>query len=262
MFPWMKPRGLAESTLIMLATLLSGNSAAAHIRMLSPQARYGDAQKVGPCGVAGGERGPTELVLTPGATLELVFEEYINHPSHYRVSFDDDGDDDFRDPAGYDDYYSHPSVLLDAIADEETPGPRTLRVQLPDVECERCTLQLVQVMYDKPPYTTPGNDLYYQCVNLALRASADDGDFDAGSTDAGAWGDASMPGREDPEVDAMSQDDPLDGSTPSPGAPLPTAGGTHGSCAVAAARTTAGGALASLMMVVVASCALGSRRYG
>lgn len=42
-------------------------------------------------------------------------------------------------------------------------------MQLPDVECDNCTLQAIQVMYDKPPYVTPGNDLYYQCADLVLR---------------------------------------------------------------------------------------------
>ena len=45
------------------------------------------------------------------------------------------------------------------------------QVTLPDVECERCTLQLIQVMTDKAPYGD-GNDLYYQCADLALRADA------------------------------------------------------------------------------------------
>src|SRR5690606_6077325 len=39
---------------------------------------------------------------------------------------------------------------------------------LPDIECESCTLQVVQVMYDKKPYGD-GNDLYYQCADIALR---------------------------------------------------------------------------------------------
>jgi hypothetical protein len=42
-------------------------------------------------------------------------------------------------------------------------------VTLPDLVCDNCTLQVIQVMYDKPPYTTPGNDIYYQCADLVLR---------------------------------------------------------------------------------------------
>jgi MYXO-CTERM domain-containing protein len=34
-------------------------------------------------------------------------------------------------------------------------------------------------MYDKPPYSLPGNDLYYQCADLILREGG------AGAEDAG-----------------------------------------------------------------------------
>jgi hypothetical protein len=39
-------------------------------------------------------------------------------------------------------------------------------------------------MYDKPMYTTPGNDIYYQCADLVLREGGTAPGTDAG-TDAG-----------------------------------------------------------------------------
>jgi hypothetical protein len=39
-------------------------------------------------------------------------------------------------------------------------------------------------MTDKPPYTTPGNDIYYQCADLVLRSGSAPPGPDAG-TDAG-----------------------------------------------------------------------------
>ncbi|MCU0699312.1 MAG: hypothetical protein MUC96_22630, partial [Myxococcaceae bacterium] len=65
--------------------------AAAHIALRSPLVRYAD-QKVGPCG-----RGATDLrtsrvtTFTAGDTIEVVWDETINHPGHYRISFDVDG---------------------------------------------------------------------------------------------------------------------------------------------------------------------------
>jgi hypothetical protein len=44
-------------------------------------------------------------------------------------------------------------------------------------------------MYDKPMYTTPGNDIYYQCADLVLRESGTAPGTDAG-TDADADADA------------------------------------------------------------------------
>jgi hypothetical protein len=62
--------------------------------------------------------------------------------------------------------------LLDGIPDTPGGGQSSVTVTLPDVECERCTLQVIQVMDDKPPYMVPGNDIYYQCADLVLRRAA------------------------------------------------------------------------------------------
>lgn len=155
--------------------------AAAHLGLSWPPSRHGaDVLKRGPCGVTGSQRGEVVTVLEPGAQLDLVWDEYVDHPGHFRVAFDVDGDDDFVDPPCLSgcrsrqpviELYSTPGVLLDGIADTPRGGPGGVRVTLPDVECEGCTLQVIQVMYDKPPYTLPGNDIYYQCADLALRRS-------------------------------------------------------------------------------------------
>ncbi|MGB8332447.1 MAG: SCE4755 family polysaccharide monooxygenase-like protein [Polyangiales bacterium] len=163
---------LFPAGLLIALVSLSPLNARAHLGLDSPPSRYGpDVLKTGPCGAAGGER--TELVTyyEPGATIEVHWDEYVDHPGHYRISFDDDGDDDFVDPASMTELYSNDTVLLDAIADKGA-GDRdyVATVTLPDVTCDNCTLQVIQVMYDKPPYTTPGNDIYYQCADLVLRA--------------------------------------------------------------------------------------------
>jgi len=145
--------------------------AAAHIQLDEPMARYTD-QKKGPCGRADDPgRSDRVTVYEPGQKIVLKWRETVNHPGHYRVSFDEDGQDDFKDPSDFMDYYSNPAVIMDEIADKRG-GEYQVEVQLPDVTCERCTLQVVQVMYDKPPYTVGGNDLYYQCADIALRRAA------------------------------------------------------------------------------------------
>jgi hypothetical protein len=147
----------------------------AHLRMAAPAPRHGgDGLKVGPCGEAASTRGEQVTTLRPGSTLRPEWDETISHPSHYRISFDPDGHDDFEDPPEMQAYESNDAVLLDAIPNEG--GPHFVRdVELPDVECERCTLQLIQVMYDKPPYEVGGNDIYYQCADLVLSRSAPEG---------------------------------------------------------------------------------------
>jgi len=179
--------------------------ASAHLGLTSPTSRYGpDVLKTGPCGTSGGQRTGNVTTYEPGETIEVSWEEYIDHPGHYRIAFDEDGDDDFVDPSTMMELYSNDAVLLDGIADQGAAERDYLvTVTLPDVTCDNCTLQVIQVMYDKPPYTTPGNDIYYQCADLVLRTGSPptDGGTDAGTdagNDAGAGTDAGLDPGADP----------------------------------------------------------------
>lgn len=145
--------------------------ASAHLDLTWPTSRYGPEElKPGPCGLAGGERSGNVTYFEAGETIDVRWDEYVDHPSHYRIAFDADGDDDFVDPPTMMDFYTNDAVLLDNIADKG-PGDRyySATVTLPEITCDNCTLQVIQVMYDKaPPYTTPGDDIYYQCADLVL----------------------------------------------------------------------------------------------
>lgn len=61
-------------------------------------------------------------------------------------------------------------MLKDFIAD----GTSSTQVTLPNIECTTCTLQFIQVMADKPPYTTDllSDDVYFNCADLTLSATA------------------------------------------------------------------------------------------
>lgn len=167
--------------ILSIAALLSGVSvttAYAHIQLDFPPQRYTD-QKFGPCGrSADPGRGEIITVFEPGQTIMVTWRETINHPGHFRISFDADGQDDFFDPATEDACDTGLPVLADCIADLPGGGMTGMAVTLPNIECENCTLQVIQVMTDKLPYGD-GNDLYYQCADIALRAG---GGPDAGPT--------------------------------------------------------------------------------
>ncbi len=154
------------------AVSFAAATASAHLTMDAPTNRYGEQQKQPPCGVTDGLPSETVTVFEPGETITVTWRETINHPSHYRISFSPNGDQDFVDPATADEMYSNEYVLLDGIPDVADPN-YAIEVTLPDVECETCVLQVIQVMYDKPPYTIPGNDIYYNCSDLALRVGGD-----------------------------------------------------------------------------------------
>jgi len=181
---------LAATTLVFVLPAL----AHAHLDLDDPPSRYGrDELKYSPCGITGGRRSDIVTTLESGATIEIQWNEYIDHPGHYRIAFDDDGDDAFAEPVCLEncDSRTDPTpptfqfdtalpVLMDGIADRNTFGrdpSYTATVTLPDVECENCTLQVIQVMYDKRPYTSglTSDDVYYQCADLVLRRAATDG---------------------------------------------------------------------------------------
>jgi len=181
--------------LLGVALGVASTPALAHLELTSPVSRYGRAVlKDGPCGQTGGQRTTNVTVLRPGATLEVAWNEYINHPGYFRIAFDEAGDDSFRDPVctsgcdgrtpTFEPAADDETILLDDIPDTRG-GDSVVSVTLPDVECDTCTLQVIQVMFDKPPQTSPGNDIYYQCADLVLsRDAADAGPVagDAGET--------------------------------------------------------------------------------
>lgn len=172
--------------------LLPAGGALAHIDLDAPADRGCTNQKSGPCGGDCDSRSSNVTVLEPGSTITVRWTETVDHPGHYRISFDDDGADAFEDPATADDIQENPTfpVLLDGIEDRSGGGQYESQVTLPDIECDNCTLQLIQVMTDasKAPYGD-GNDIYYRCADFTLRRGAGNGD--AGPTpapDAGPGG--------------------------------------------------------------------------
>lgn len=164
---------LASMTGFTLA--LASSTALAHVQIRAPRQRHED-QKYGPCGVTGGTRSQNVCSFRPGATITVAWDETIDHPGHFRIAFDEDGVDGLIDPTGYEDFDNSPAVLEDNIPDRDVSGADSaysMQVTLPDVECQNCTLQLIQVMTDKMPWGPGGgNDIYYQCADIVLSASA------------------------------------------------------------------------------------------
>jgi hypothetical protein len=217
-----------------LSTSMVAAEASAHVCMVAPLSRVGanctsgSPQKDGPCGIA--DRGSNVTVFRPGETITVKLNETIGHESHYRIAFNPSGDD-FEDPTSKDDKNGeHPFVLKDNITDEAVDDgfpdnasiTQSVQVTLPSMLCENCTLQLIQVMYDKggngfggddgPGGKADNDDIYYACADIALRGEPVGPGADGGVT----TGDASVPG------DASTTND-------AGGAPSGGAGGASGS---------------------------------
>jgi Copper acquisition factor BIM1-like len=188
-----------------LIGLLMGTStvvAAAHVRLEFPIPRYpipaledGSNLKQAPCGTVGDHRttDPSRIsTFRPGEAITVRFKETIDHPGHYRIAFDDDGQDAFVEPASFTDIQAAPvlPILQDGIADK-AGGEYQVNITLPNVECTNCTLQLIQVMTDKAPYVVNTDDVYHQCADIVLSSGATTTDAGTGSDgDAGAAGGA------------------------------------------------------------------------
>lgn len=198
--------------LLSSALWLAAASAHAHIRLDGAgthESRDGDAQKAAPCGTANSKRGTKIYTYEPGETIEVSVSEYVPHPGYFRIAFDQDGDDSFKDPVSIDpidttrqnqgatdndkgsDFCNNETVLMDNVDPHLSAGlsgltnPKvwTWQVKLPDVECDNCTLQILQIMEDPAGHGAfdGKSDIYHQCVDIVLKRK------DGAATPTGAF---------------------------------------------------------------------------
>jgi hypothetical protein len=187
-------RASALAGATFLVTVLWGFVAQAHFSLErggTHVSRYGDGEiKAGPCGRANGGRGTNIYTYAPGETITIRWVEFVPHPGYYRVAFDEDGDDGFMDPrtvippnrscnlgethCGANDFYNNHTVLLDDLG-RHSSAPFNqeyeYEVTLPDVECDNCTLQVIQVIGLPDPLD--GGDLATRVLHGEREAGVD-----------------------------------------------------------------------------------------
>ncbi len=88
-------------------------------------------------------------------------------PPKFRIAFDDAGQD-FPTPVGAHDTSTLP-LFLDGVLTGRG-GLQTKEIALPNIECDNCTLQMLQYLSPGPPY--PAGSFYYQCADITLSAGA------------------------------------------------------------------------------------------
>jgi len=156
----MQKTNTALSTSIILSgiLLIFSQSAVSHVRwsltgLVKPRSNSTGLKEPAPCG--GVARTQTPVVLKSGNTIDVQFEETINHPGYFRIAFSPASD------TGFDE-----NIIIANIP--EVPATRfyTQTISLPDIECNDCTLQLIQVMTDRSP---PSN--YYSCADIQLTSN-------------------------------------------------------------------------------------------
>ena len=199
--------------------------ASAHIHLTSPLSRTdaagGDPQKAQHCGGTPGRIAGRVQTFRPGDTITVTWAETIPHPGHFRIAFQPNGETfgippvapgeclkgngqsgcpggNCNFPTGNQegvDPNNGSIVLKDLIAD----GTLSTTVTLPNMECSNCTLQFIQLMTDKCPYTDDVNsdDIYFNCADITLSNSAP-AQPDAGvPTDGGTGDGGNNPGTGD-----------------------------------------------------------------
>jgi len=188
---------------------------------MTEQDNLGNPQKTAPCGGDATLTGEISQ-FNAGDTITISIDETIYHPGHYRVALaindpselpdappvtpgpgDECAETVIQDPAVY-------PVLADGMIPHDAPfaGPQSFEVTLPDdVECENCTLQVIQYMrqHGAPCF-------YYHCAEIAIAADpsqADTGDDDDDDATTGGAADSSGDGT-DPTADDDDDDAPGD----------------------------------------------------
>lgn len=178
---------------MLLSSAVGGD---AHFKLLEPASWLvsndrGDPQKAAPCGGDAKDKGtPSNIVgsAVGGQKLRLRVLETIYHPGHYRVALAVNSRDELppdpvtttRDSAKgpwsvWAVVQSPPQmpVLADGLFPHYTrpTAPQTFEgeIQLPNITCAKCTLQIVQWMAEHG-YNNPGGYSYHHCADLAITA--------------------------------------------------------------------------------------------
>jgi len=171
-------------------------SAAPHFKLLEPTSwlvedERGNPQKAGPCGGTNTDFGQESYVIneaTGGSMLRLRLQETVYHPGHYRVALAVNSPtelpldpevttrDSERGPWSESAVIQdppQPPVLADGLFVHSTrptsPQIWETDIELPNLNCDRCVLQVIQFMAEHA-YNNPGGYSYHHCAIMHITA--------------------------------------------------------------------------------------------
>jgi hypothetical protein len=190
---------MKKSARVLFALVVATAAAApavveAHFKLLEPaswivESERGDPQKAAPCGAVPDVK-PSDAVtkVTGGSKLHLKVQETIYHPGHYRVALAVNSRTELpvdpitvermteRGPYSVWAAIQSPPqlpVIADGLFQHYTrpASPQTFEadIQLPNITCPKCTLQVIQFMAEHA-YNQPGGYSYHHCADLAITA--------------------------------------------------------------------------------------------
>jgi hypothetical protein len=187
-------RALVVSAAVFLATPVA---VIGHFKLIEPaswliESERGDPQKTGPCGGSNTDWGKPSYAVTKvtgGQKLHLKVQETIYHPGHYRVALavnsptelpldpETTTRDGERGPISVSANIQEPPqipVIADGLFVHATRPtgqmvPFEADIQLPNIACRKCTLQVVQFMAEHA-FNNPGGYSYHHCAELQITA--------------------------------------------------------------------------------------------
>jgi hypothetical protein len=187
-------KSLFSSFLVVIAVGTATPSANAHFKLLAPtptliQDDRVNPQKLGPCGGTTADKGtPSNVVnkITGGQKLHIKIEETVYHPGHYRVALAVNSPAQLpADPevmtrpsdrgpwsvsAAIDKQLLKPVLAEGLFVHTERPTAAwEIDVDIPNFNCEKCTLQIVQFMAEHA-LNPDGGYFYHHCAELQIRA--------------------------------------------------------------------------------------------
>ncbi len=232
----------ASRVVVGLASFVLPTVAHAHFVLQAPaamseQTALGDPQKAPPCG----DENDGAFVLTDevtafeaGETITITIDEVIYHPGHYRIALAvNDPSELPPEPPVTPDNISpcgsapiDPAPVFPVLADgvwvhtSQFGEPQSIDIALPDdVNCEACTLQVIQFMSNHG-LNDPGGCYYHHCATISISGgvpgttSADTGVDGSSGDDMATDPDASAtdpdPTTDDGSADGNSADDMAD----------------------------------------------------
>lgn len=258
---------MKASVVVALGSLVSAlaSSGQAHVDLISPTPRLGGQAgggqlKTKPCGQSTNMRTDKVTTFAPGQQVEIKMKEYVDHPGYFAVAFDADGDDSFIFPRANPDAVvadaDDPKALFpvdgmkvlgirtdkDKNCASEPDKTCSITITIPNVNCQNCTLQVTQFMYDKLGDKSD-NEYYYQCADIKIEGPLGSGGS-GGTGGGGAGGSGGVSGGTGGTGGVATGGTggaPAGGTAAGGGA----SGGTGGATSSAGTATTSGGSLAA-----------------
>ena len=179
---------------LALVLLLVPVATQAHFKLLAPASwliedERGDPQKAAPCGGTNTDFGKPSWAITQatgGSALHIRVQETIFHPGHYRVALAVNSPtelpvdpkattmDTDRGPRSVSAEIMspvQPPVLADGLFmhQAKADAPFETDVTLPNINCRRCTLQVIQFM-EQHAVNNPGMFTYHHCATVQITA--------------------------------------------------------------------------------------------